>query len=115
VAPPPPPLGQTGPTSEFKVTILSERNEMVMKLELYASGEIFFESLKPVMKKMRRELDRSVDFVRFSPHKDVIENCCWVNLKEDQVADEWENAVDWFNCLKAHTKVYAVIGRDDDD
>jgi hypothetical protein len=111
-----PPLGQTGLTSGFNVTLLCGKSEIGFKLELDASGGIFFESLKRVMKRTRRELNRGVDRVRFSPDRDVSENCCWVSLMGDQVVDDWAHAVDWSNRQKAHTpcKIYAVIEQDDD-
>jgi hypothetical protein len=111
-----PPLGQTGVTSVLNVTLLSGKTEMGLRLELDASGEIFFEELKRVMKRTRRELNRGVDIVRFTPQRDIIDNCCWVSLMEDQVTDDWGNAVDWFNRIKEPTpcKIYAVIEQDGD-
>jgi hypothetical protein len=112
-----PHLTQTGLTSGFNVTILCGKAEMGFKLELNATGAIFFESLNQVIKKRnRRELNRELDLVRFAPHKDDYDDCCWVSLMEDQVVDDWAHAVDWFSRLKAKgaCRIYAVVGPDDD-
>lgn len=84
---------------------------------LNTTGAIFYESLNQVIKKRaRRELNPELDHVRFTPHKDVFDDCCWVSLIEDQVAHDWEHAVDWFNRLKVdgRCKIYAIVGPDDD-
>lgn len=88
---------------------------MVVRLELDASGEDFFNTLRSAVKKVKRKIDRSVDCVRLSPQKDGINGCCLVHLKEDQVRDDWENARDWFNDLEPNTKIYALIERDNGD
>jgi hypothetical protein len=111
-----PPLAQTGLISGFNVTILCENNEIGFKLELNASGAIFYESLNQALKKrVQRELNRDLDQVRFTPHRDSLGDCCWVSLMEDQVAHDWANAVEWFNRLKAGCKIYAVVVGPDDD
>lgn len=88
---------------------------MVIRLELDASGESFFNTLKSAVKKVKHKLVRSVDRVRFSPQKDGMSGCCLVHLEEDQVGDDWENARDWFNDIEANTKIYALIERDNGD
>jgi hypothetical protein len=90
---------------------------MSWKLELNATGAIFYESLHRVIKKRtRRELNRELDMVRFTPDKNDFNNCCWVSLMEDQVAEDWVHAVDWLGRFKADAscKILAFIEPDDD-
>lgn len=90
-------------------------NQMPVRLELDATGEDFFNTLKSAVKKLERKLDRSVDYVRLSPQKDSINGCCLVYLKEDQVGDDWEDAREWFSELAPKTRIYAIIERDNGD
>lgn len=112
----PPPFAQSGPTSGFKVAILYRKSLMPFKLDLNVSGPIFYELLNQVIKQnMRCELNRECDQVRFTPNKDVFDNCCWVSLVEDEVEYSWEIAVDWLSQFKGNAppKVYAVVGPND--
>lgn len=113
---PPPPLAQAGLTSGLNVTVLCGKSAIGLKLELNATGPIFYENLCQVIKKRtRRDLNRDVDQVRFTPHKDLYDNCCWVRLSEDSVEHDWAHAVDWLTQLKqeAPSNIYAVVGPDD--
>jgi hypothetical protein len=99
--------------------MLYEGNQMAVKLELDMPGENFFQTLKqslrPVMKKKQCRLDRNKDYVRFSPHKNAMEESCLVNLREDQIAEQWDDARDWFSEHQPETKIYAAIERVDDE
>lgn len=88
---------------------------MLVRLELDAPAEAFFNTLNSAVKKVKYRLDRSVDYVRLSPQKDGINGCCLVYLKEDHLGDDWENARDWFNDLGPNIKIYAFIERDNGD
>jgi hypothetical protein len=88
---------------------------MVVKVELNATGEIFFQNLQRLItKRTARELNREVDLVRFTQDRSKKEGSCWVALMEAEIADNWTNAVDWFQGLNPPCQVYAFIEQDGD-
>lgn len=111
----PPPPSQVGVTSGFSVTVLCEGNVMTLKLELDASGAIFYESLhRTILKRTKHELDRVTESVRLTLQKNCFDECCHVSLEEDEVTDSWENAAEWIqeHRAKGPCKIYAHVGPD---
>ncbi|KAF2847364.1 hypothetical protein T440DRAFT_195374 [Plenodomus tracheiphilus IPT5] len=111
----PPPPSQGGVTSGVSVTLLCAGQMMTLKLELDASGAIFYESLqRTILKKAKHELDRFTESVRLTPQKNCFDDCCHISLEEDEIKDSWEMAVEWIqeHRAKEPCKIYAHIGPD---
>lgn len=103
---------------KLRVRLVMDDAEVNATLDLGAAGEIFFLSLKGYVKKMQRKLERTVHYIRFANDKAAGAACCVVSLKEDEVDEEWEDAVKWikWNKEKApHGGLFGMIEQDDGD
>jgi len=85
------------------------------KLQLSAPGAIFFQHIKQHIAKRNgpRELNPN-DLVRFSAHMEGNEPSCLIKLLEEEVDEEWDDAVTWLGGYGKSTKIYAFIESDDD-
>ena len=73
-------------------------------LDLYAAGENFFLNLEKYVRKMHHKLERTVHYITFTTEKEAGKtgraSSRIMSLKEDEVACEWQDAVEWIksNC-----------------
>jgi hypothetical protein len=103
------------PNEHINVTLVCEDSEKVIRIELDAPGESFFNTLKRGMRKMGHALQREVDQVRFATDRGGVKPNCFVELTENEVKDDWANAADWIRRHKSSCKIYAIIEQEQDD
>jgi hypothetical protein len=103
------------PTGHTSVTLVCDGSEKVVRIELDAPGENFFNNLKKGTRKMGHALKREAESVRFSVNKDGADINCFVGLTENEVQDDWASAVDWITRHKSSCRIYAFIEQEQDD
>jgi hypothetical protein len=117
-----PSVRQHNPTSgQFDVILSFGRIERMVELDLNATGEAFFNTLRGHFRNLRRnsllDLDRTVDRVVFAIHRDpgVDDDCCQVDLVERRMPKTWAHAVGWIrgvlDGLDSEDSIYAIIER----
>jgi hypothetical protein len=106
-------------SGQFPVVLVCGNKAKRVELDLYADGEIFFETLQGYYRKMLRnsslELDRKVYQVIFSncrDHLDIDGNSFEIGLMEDQMASGWQSAVRWVRDTREKAPeddIYAIL------
>ncbi|KAF2095985.1 hypothetical protein NA57DRAFT_59046 [Rhizodiscina lignyota] len=108
---------QSSPTAESTpVTLVWNGSQIAAKLELNAPGESFFLSLQRPLRRIKCSLDRDLHYARFSTEKGVTAAAsCVVSLVEEEVSDEWEQAVDWIKSKRGSTPrgIFVMIEQDE--
>ncbi|KAF2095505.1 hypothetical protein NA57DRAFT_59504 [Rhizodiscina lignyota] len=105
---------RTSQPESARVRIVWEGIQVTARFRLSASGEAFLEDLNQAIGPMTR-VDRHVHYVRFSTEKgESVTNSCEVNLLEDDVALDWEDAVEWIKSkMEIAPRLYAMIEQRD--